>query len=113
MNENLLYQRAHELAKLLHIYAPVEEDAAKLNGSVSPIIQQALDHNLLTPLAWQSVPGDLLFTEGSLGSFPDLSDAFYKFKIEATGGPPPGLQKIRERNGLDPITGDKRAIGDV
>ncbi len=106
MNQSLLARRAQKLNLLLTKYALINPDAVKLRRALDPLIQEAIKGELMNPLNWQDIPGDLLFSEESLGEYTDFSDAFSKFKIEASGGPLPGLQNVRRRAGLDPITGD-------
>ncbi len=47
------------------------------------------------PLPWGDIPGGRYFNEGSLRRYPELEQAFARFRIEATGGESPALRKLR------------------
>ena len=101
MNQALLQRRATELKALLEKYASGVPDATKLYSALRGISENSLQGDLVIPLEWREVPGDSLFSEGTLNDLVDLSNAYYKFKVEATGGPSPVLQNFRLKHGFD------------
>jgi hypothetical protein len=109
MNRELLKRRAFELEAMLRKYEPTHPDAVKYHSAIADLLAHAKEGTLMTPISLGNFPGEWFFTEGSLGTLSDLSDASAKFSIEASGGPDPALQKFRIRNGLDPLTGDREA----
>ena len=50
---------------------------------------------LNAPLPWGDIPGGRYFNEGSQRRYPELEQAFARFRIEATGGESPALRKLR------------------
>lgn len=106
MNQALLRRRAVELKMLLQEYAPQVPDALKLQRALQGLLHKSLEGQLENPVEWKAIPGDHLFNEGTLSNFLDLSSAYSKFKVEATGGPSPVLQQFRSEQGFDPHTGD-------
>ena len=50
---------------------------------------------LNAPLPWGDIPGGRYFNEGSQRRYPELEQAFARFRIEATGGASPALRKLR------------------
>ena len=50
---------------------------------------------LNAPLPWGDIPGGRYFNEGSQRRYPELEQAFARFRIEATGGESHALRKLR------------------
>ena len=50
---------------------------------------------LNAPLPWGDIPGGRYFNEGSQRRYPELEQAFARFRIEATGAESPALRKLR------------------
>ena len=95
MNQELLYQSAANLKQLLLYYAQQNEDARELFKVLFVYIQQALDGKILEPVPWPEIPGGRMFEEGPLRDLPDLEAAYWRFKIEITGGESEELRELR------------------
>lgn len=97
MNQVNVAISAKQLHLLLEKYAPVEPEAALLEGALSALIEAALAGIVSAPLEWKEVPGDFFFNEGKLGKYSDLESADAAFKIELTGGPSSVLVQLRRQ----------------
>jgi hypothetical protein len=86
---------ADTLIDLLLKYASVDQDAALLLSCLSTLLNEARNGTLNAPMPWGAVPGDYFFTERELRQSDDLDRAYAEFKIAATGGEDPTLQKLR------------------
>lgn len=106
MNLDLLQRRAQELDAVLRKYEPTVPDARRLRSALGELIAKAEKRQIQAPITTSPLPGSRLFDDGTLGELVDLANAFGKFAVEVSGGPPPGLQEMRRRSGKDPLTGD-------
>jgi hypothetical protein len=97
MNQELLKQAALELDELLRKYAPIHDDAAKLQRAVEGCVRDALAGLMQVPVHWQDIPGGRLFDETNLRQCDGLQSAYAHFKIQATGGEKPGLTMLKAR----------------
>ncbi|MFA6072287.1 MAG: hypothetical protein WC810_27305 [Janthinobacterium sp.] len=95
MDQQRLQARAAELEQLLARLALVDGEVADLRSAVEPLLALAGSGALSAPLPWGDIPGGRYFTEGGLRRYPELEQAFARFRIEATGGESPALRKLR------------------
>ena len=95
MDQQRLQARAAELEQLLARLAPADAEVADLRSAVEPLLALAGSGALSAPLPWGDIPGGRYFTEGGLRQYPELEQAFARFRIEATGGESPALRKLR------------------
>ncbi|WP_219133619.1 hypothetical protein [Janthinobacterium sp. UMAB-60] len=95
MDQQRLRALAAELEQLLARLAPIDGEVADLRSAVEPLLALAGSGALSTPLPWGDIPGGRYFTEGGLRQYPELEQAFARFRIEATGGESPALRKLR------------------
>ncbi|MDN2715424.1 hypothetical protein O0879_11020 [Janthinobacterium sp. SUN120] len=95
MDQPRLQAHAAELEQLLTRLAPADGEVADLRSALEPLLALAGSGALTTPLPWGDIPGGRYFTEGGLRRYPELEQAFSRFRIEATGGESPALRKLR------------------
>ncbi|MDO8066073.1 hypothetical protein [Janthinobacterium sp. SUN206] len=95
MDQPRLQAHAAELEQLLTRLAPADGEVADLRSALEPLLALAGSGALTTPLPWGDIPGGRYFTEGGLRRYPELEQAFARFRIEATGGESPALRKLR------------------
>jgi len=95
MDQQRLQARAAELEQLLASLAPADGEVADLRSALEPLLALAGSGALAVPLPWGDIPGGRYFTEGGLRHYPELEQAFARFRIEATGGESPALRKLR------------------
>ena len=95
MDQQRLQALAAELEQLLARLAPIDGEVADLRSAVEPLLALAGSGALSAPLPWGDIPGGRYFTEGRLRQYPELEQAFARFRIEATGGESPALRKLR------------------
>lgn len=95
MEQQRLQTLATELEQLLARLALVDGEVADLRSAVEPLLVLAGSGALSAPLPWGDIPGGRYFTEGGLRQYPELEQAFARFRIEATGGESHALRKLR------------------
>ncbi|MCC7700890.1 hypothetical protein IGS59_01460 [Janthinobacterium sp. GW460P] len=95
MDQQRLQAHAAELAQLLARLAPADGEVADLRSALEPLLALAGSGALSAPLPWGDIPGGRYFTEGGLRQYPELEQAFARFRIETTGGESPALRKLR------------------
>ncbi|MGF6214651.1 hypothetical protein ABIE30_000165 [Janthinobacterium lividum] len=95
MDQQRLQAHAAELEQLLARLAPTDGEVADLRSALEPLLALAGSGALSAPLPWGDIPGGRYFTEGGLRQYPELEQAFARFRIEATGGESPALRKLR------------------
>lgn len=95
MDQQRLQALAAELEQLLARLAPVDAEVDDLRSAVEPLLALAGSGALSAPLSWGDIPDGRYFTEGGLRQYPELEQAFARFRIEATGGESPALRKLR------------------
>ena len=95
MDQQRLQARAAELEQLLARLALVDGEVADLRSALKALLALAGSGALSAPLPWGDIPGGRYFTEGGLRQYPELEQAFARFRIEATGGESPALRKLR------------------
>ncbi|WP_231958022.1 hypothetical protein [Janthinobacterium lividum] len=95
MDQQRLQAHAAELEQLLARLAPADGEVADLRSALEPLLALAGSGALSAPLPWGDIPGGRYFTEGGLRQYPELEQAFARFRIEATGGESPALRKLR------------------
>ncbi len=95
MDQQRLQARAAELEQLLARLALVDGEVADLRSALKALLTLAGSGALSAPLPWGDIPGGRYFTEGGLRQYPELEQAFARFRIEATGGESPALRKLR------------------
>ena len=95
MDQQRLQARAAELEQLLARLAPADGEVADLRSALKALLALAGSGALSAPLPWGDIPGGRYFTEGGLRQYPELEQAFARFRIEATGGESPALRKLR------------------
>ncbi len=95
MDQQRLQAHAAELEQLLARLAPADAEVADLRSALEPLLALAGSGALTAPLPWGDIPGGRYFTEGGLRQYPELEQAFARFRIEATGGESPALRKLR------------------
>ncbi|MBW3507734.1 MULTISPECIES: hypothetical protein [Janthinobacterium] len=95
MDQQSLQARAAELEQVLGRLAGADTEVADLRSALEPLLALAGSGALTAPLAWGDIPGGRYFNEGSLRRYPELEQAFARFRIEATGGDSPALRKLR------------------
>jgi hypothetical protein len=95
MDQQRLQALATELEQLLARLAPTDGEVADLRSALAPLLAQVATGALSAPLPWGDIPGGRYFNEGSLRRYPELEQAFGRFRIEATGGESPVLRKLR------------------
>lgn len=95
MDQQRLQSRAAELEQLLARLASADAEVADLRSALEPLLALAGSSALSAPLPWGDIPGGRYFTEGGLRRYPELEQAFARFRIEATGGESPALRKLR------------------
>ncbi|OEZ58412.1 hypothetical protein [Janthinobacterium lividum] len=95
MDQQRLQAHAAELEQLLARLGPADGEVADLRSALEPLLALAGSGALSAPLPWGDIPGGRYFTEGGLRQYPELEQAFARFRIEATGGESPALRKLR------------------
>ncbi|QKY10183.1 hypothetical protein [Janthinobacterium lividum] len=95
MDQQRLQAHAAELEQLLARLAPNDGEVADLRSALEPLLALARSGALSAPLPWGDIPGGRYFTEGGLRQYPELEQAFARFRIETTGGESPALRKLR------------------
>ena len=95
MDQQRLQARAAELEQVLARLAPADGEVADLRSALKALLALAGSGALSAPLPWGDIPGGRYFTEGGLRQYPELEQAFARFRIEATGGESPALRKLR------------------
>ncbi|MDZ5635542.1 MULTISPECIES: hypothetical protein [unclassified Janthinobacterium] len=95
MDQQRLQAHAAELEQWLARLASADGEVADLRSALEPLLALAGSGALTTPLPWGDIPGGRYFTEGGLRQYPELEQAFARFRIEATGGESPALRKLR------------------
>ncbi|PHV37056.1 hypothetical protein [Janthinobacterium sp. BJB304] len=95
MDQQRLQAHAAELEQLLARLASADGEVADLRSALEPLLALAGSGALSAPLPWGDIPGGRYFTEGGLRRYPELEQAFARFRIEATGGESPALRKLR------------------
>lgn len=95
MDQQRLQTLAAELEQLLARLAPADGEVADLRSALGSLLALAGSGALSVPLPWGEIPGGRYFNEGSLRRYPELEQAFARFRIEATGGESPALRKLR------------------
>ncbi|MDO8048790.1 hypothetical protein O3301_09955 [Janthinobacterium sp. SUN211] len=95
MDQPRLQAHAAELEQLLTRLAPADGEVADLRSALEPLLALAGSGALTAPLPWGDIPGGRYFTEGGLRRYPELEQAFARFRIEATGGESLALRKLR------------------
>ena len=95
MDQQRLQALAVELEQLLARLALADGEVADLRSALEPLLALARSGALSAPLPWGDIPGGRYFTEGGLRRYPELEQAFARFRIEATGGESPALRKLR------------------
>jgi hypothetical protein len=95
MDQQRLHAHAAELEQLLARLAPADGEVADLRSALEPLLALAGSGALSAPLPWGDIPGGRYFTEGGLRQYPELEQAFARFRIEATGGESPALRQLR------------------
>ncbi|MGX9696537.1 hypothetical protein ACWYXK_06075 [Janthinobacterium lividum] len=95
MDQQRLQVHAAELEQLLARLAPTDGEVADLRSALEPLLALAGSGALSASLPWGDIPGGRYFTEGGLRQYPELEQAFARFRIEATGGESPALRKLR------------------
>ena len=95
MDQQRLQACAAELQQWLARLAPGDMEVADLRSALEPLLALAGSGALSAPLPWGDIPGGRYFTEGGLRRYPELEQAFARFRIEATGGESPALRKLR------------------
>lgn len=95
MDQQRLQACTAELRQLLARLAGADTEAADLCSALEPLLALAGSGALVAPLPWGDIPGGRYFTEGGLRQYPELEQAFARFRIEATGGASPALRKLR------------------
>ena len=95
MDQQRLQACTAELRQLLARLAGADTEVADLRSALEPLLALAGRGALAAPLAWGDIPGGRYFTEGGLRQYPELEQAFARFRIEATGGASPALRKLR------------------
>ena len=96
MDQQRLQASAAELAQWLARLASADGEVADLRSALEPLLALAGSGALSAPLPWGDIPGGRYFTEGGLRRYPELEQAFARFRIEATGGDSPALRKLRD-----------------
>lgn len=94
MDQSRLQACTTELEQLLARLAGADTEVADLRSALEPLLALA-GGGLSAPLPWGDIPGGRYFNEGSLRCYPELEQAFARFRIEATGGDSPALRKLR------------------
>ena len=95
MDQQRLQALAAELEQVLARLALVDGEVADLRSALDPLLALAGSGALSAPLPWGDIPGGRYFTEGGLRQYPELEQAFARFRIDATGGESPALRKLR------------------
>ena len=95
MDQQRLQASAAELEQWLARLAPADGEVADLRSALEPLLALAGSGALSAPVPWGDIPGGRYFTEGGLRQYPELEQAFARFRIEATGGESPALRKLR------------------
>ena len=95
MDQQRLQAHVAELEQLLARLAPNDGEVADLCSALEPLLALAGSGALSAPLPWGDIPGGRYFNDGSLRRYPELEQAFARFRIEATGGDSPALRKLR------------------
>ncbi|OEZ86467.1 hypothetical protein JAB6_16260 [Janthinobacterium sp. HH104] len=95
MDQSRLQACTTELEQLLARLAGADTEVADLRSALEPLLALAGNGGLSAPLPWGDIPGGRYFNEGSLRCYPELEQAFARFRIEATGGDSPALRKLR------------------
>lgn len=95
MEQQRLQASAAELEQWLARLASADGEVADLRSALEPLLALAGSGALSAPLPWGDIPGGRYFTEGGLRQYPELEQAFARFRIEATGGESPALRKLR------------------
>ena len=95
MDQQRLQACTAELRQLLARLAGADTEVADLRSALEPLLALAGSGALSAPLPWGDIPGGRYFTEGSLRQYPELEQAFARFRFEATGGASPALRKLR------------------
>lgn len=98
MNTRKVKKDAALLKATLLKYANKDEEVNNLYMALRHIIEEALSGKIREPVDRGNVPGGHCFLEGNLRKYRDLEEAYASFKIELSGGEPPALVKLRERN---------------
>jgi len=83
VNRNCVREYAAELERQLERHKREDAQVQTLADSLSPLFDQIRSGSMKEP--FEHIPGDYWFTEGSLGRFSDLENAFSKFKLAALG----------------------------
>lgn len=76
---------AQQLEHILNTYAQGDAEVRSLKNALTRLIERAKGREISSPLSWADIPGGYLFTEGNLGKYKDLEEAFATFRIEVTG----------------------------
>jgi hypothetical protein len=95
MDQQRLQACTAELEQWLARLALADAEVADLRSALEPLLALAGSGALSAPLPWGDIPGGRYFNEGSLRRYPELEQAFARFRIEATGGESPALRKLR------------------
>lgn len=85
MDHATLQATAAELHGLLVQHAGEDHAIDTLHEMLRPMLLAAEAGQITTPVPWVDVPGDRPFLEGDYAAFPDVEDAYSRFKLLVTG----------------------------
>jgi hypothetical protein len=69
-----------------------DDEVSDFFRCISPVIEDVRAGRITPPVEWGEIPCFLYFTEGTLQRFPEIENAYARFKISMTGGMPQEIQ---------------------
>ncbi len=85
MDQTKLQGTAAELRRVLMLHAGEDHAVDVLHEMLRPMLASAEAGEITCPVPWVDVPGDRPFLEGDYAEFPDVEDAYSRFKLLVTG----------------------------
>ena len=85
IDQSLVTIRVEELNAMLLELAPTNTLAASLSTSLRPLMREAMEGRVLSPMTVSKIPANRTFTEGMMDDTPELVDAYGAFVAALAG----------------------------